>query len=111
MSRGKAMSKETYELAIKMMETENIGVTEAAKRVGVSYNTLYAAIKRGSNLPKPRYKEYKGTILSDTVSFRFDPKEQKIFIVCGLREISMNKEEFIDKTMVMLNLLEKMDEM
>lgn len=106
--RGPAIPTEVYAEALRLMKEENCGVTEAAKRLGVSYNTLYSAVKRDN-----------GRIANNTItsaergpgkkSMLYDPFDEKVYVIQGVITITFNREEFIDMTMTVLDMLEKLD--
>ena len=105
-TRGESIPKEVYAEALRMMNEEGCGVTEVAKRLGISYNTLYSAVKRDGGRVAKNVAPDRGPGMK---SMRYDPFDEKVYVVQGMTSIMFNREEFIDMTMTVLDMLEKLD--
>lgn len=107
--RGSSIPAEVYAEAVRLMNEESLGVTETAKRLGISYNTLYSAIKRDyGRIARNTDMIMKGG-RPGAKSMRYDPFDEKVYVVQGVTNIVFNREEFIDMTMAVLDMLEKLD--
>ena len=107
--RGPAVPAEVYAEAVRLMNEEGYDISEAAKKLGISYNTLYAAVKReDGRIIKNTDMSMKGG-RPGVKSMRYDPFDEKIYVVQGVTAIIFNREEFIDMALAVLDMLEKLD--